>query len=73
MQICSSCFVSENKFCYLREKSLEQEHELMKKKIVALNDDLNKTSAELIVLRRNHAAEDASIQSQLAFKTEEVR
>lgn len=53
--------------------SFNQERELMKNKIAALTDDLNKTTAELISLRRNHAVEDASIQSQLSFKSEEVR
>lgn len=57
---------------YQREKHLNQEHDQLRKQIQNLTEDLNKHSAELMTMRREHTNRLLALQTQLSQSTEEV-
>jgi uncharacterized protein HemX len=69
-------FYFSNSFVYLfcqREKHLNQEQDQLRKQIQNLTEDLNKHTAELMTVRREHTNRLLALQTQLSQKTEEVR
>jgi len=59
-------------FCQ-REKQLDHEHDQLRKQIQNLTEDLNKHTAELMTVRREHMNRLLLLQTQLSQKTEEVK
>jgi hypothetical protein len=57
---------------YQREKRFNQEQDQLRKQIQNLTEDLNKHTAELMTVRREHTNRLLALQTQLSQNTEEV-